>query len=157
MQKCKNLAGYQKRKKLTMMEIPSIFIPEDWSFTFYEGINRHPDSFFRDKTVSELGCGNGWISIALAEKWGPRKVVWKLPLFCFLPKVSSFSNVACIFWVIFTFLMIHAVPVSLACCRKNLRIIFQSIESSDNWPKCLVMFNLIQLDLNRLLTCKFEP
>ncbi|KAJ1704222.1 hypothetical protein LUZ63_004001 [Rhynchospora breviuscula] len=66
--------GYQKRKKLTMMEIPSIFIPEDWSFTFYEGINRHPDSFFREKTVAELGCGNGWISIALAEKWGPLKV-----------------------------------------------------------------------------------
>ena len=57
-----------------MMEIPSIFIPEDWSFTFYEGLNRHPDSIFRDKTVAELGCGNGWISIALAEKWCPSKV-----------------------------------------------------------------------------------
>ncbi|MQM02043.1 hypothetical protein Taro_034808 [Colocasia esculenta] len=66
--------GYQKRKKLTMLEIPSIFIPEDWSFTFYEGINRHPDSIFKDKTVAELGCGNGWISIALAEKWSPLKV-----------------------------------------------------------------------------------
>nr|CAD1824517.1 unnamed protein product [Ananas comosus var. bracteatus] len=68
------LSGKQKRKKLTMMEIPSIFIPEDWSFTFYEGINRHPDSIFKDKTVAELGCGNGWISIALAEKWSPLKV-----------------------------------------------------------------------------------
>ncbi|XP_029122443.1 methionine S-methyltransferase [Elaeis guineensis] len=66
--------GYQKRKKLTMMEIPSIFIPEDWSFTFYEGINRHPASIFEDKTVAELGCGNGWISIAIAEKWSPLKV-----------------------------------------------------------------------------------
>ncbi|URD82721.1 Ferric reductase like transmembrane component [Musa troglodytarum] len=66
--------GFQKRKKLTMMVIPSIFIPEDWSFTFYEGINRHPDSIFKDKTVAELGCGNGWISIALAEKWSPLKV-----------------------------------------------------------------------------------
>jgi hypothetical protein len=66
--------GFQQRKKLTMMEIPSIFIPEDWSFTFYEGLNRHPDSIFRDKTVAELGCGNGWISIALAEKWSPSKV-----------------------------------------------------------------------------------
>ncbi|CAA7400408.1 unnamed protein product [Spirodela intermedia] len=66
--------GYSKRKKLTMLEIPSIFIPEDWSFTFYEGINRHPDSIFKDKTVVELGCGNGWISIALAEKWLPLKV-----------------------------------------------------------------------------------
>lgn len=68
------LAGFQSRKKLTMMVIPSIFIPEDWSFTFYEGINRHPDSIFKDKTVAELGCGNGWISIALAEKWSPLKV-----------------------------------------------------------------------------------
>ncbi|XP_057977849.1 methionine S-methyltransferase [Malania oleifera] len=66
--------GYQRRKKLTMMIIPSIFFPEDWSFTFYEGLNRHPDSIFKDKTVAELGCGNGWISIALAEKWSPLKV-----------------------------------------------------------------------------------
>lgn len=62
------------RKKLTMMEIPSIFIPEDWSFTFYEGLNRQSDSIFTDKTVAELGCGNGWISIALADKWSPLKV-----------------------------------------------------------------------------------
>ncbi|KAL8061338.1 hypothetical protein ABFX02_02G080200 [Erythranthe guttata] len=66
--------GFQKRKKLIMMVIPSIFVPEDWSFTFYEGLNRHPDSIFKDKTVSELGCGNGWISIAIAEKWSPLKV-----------------------------------------------------------------------------------
>ncbi|KAM7478693.1 hypothetical protein LguiA_026906 [Lonicera macranthoides] len=66
--------GYQKRKKLTMVVIPSIFMPEDWSFTFYEGLNRHPDSIFKDKTVCELGCGNGWISIAIAEKWLPSKV-----------------------------------------------------------------------------------
>ncbi|KAA8545393.1 hypothetical protein F0562_020177 [Nyssa sinensis] len=66
--------GYQSRKKLTMTVIPSIFIPEDWSFTFYEGLNRHPDSIFKDMTVVELGCGNGWISIAIAEKWSPLKV-----------------------------------------------------------------------------------
>lgn len=56
------------------MVIPSIFIPEDWSFTFYEGLNRNPDSIFKDRTVAELGCGNGWISIAIAEKWLPLKV-----------------------------------------------------------------------------------
>ncbi|XP_057447645.1 methionine S-methyltransferase [Lotus japonicus] len=66
--------GYQGRKKLTMMVIPSIFLPEDWSFTFYEGINRNTDSIFKDRTVAELGCGNGWISIAIAEKWLPSKV-----------------------------------------------------------------------------------
>ncbi|KAI5658199.1 hypothetical protein M9H77_26992 [Catharanthus roseus] len=69
-----SLMCVEKRKKLTMMVIPSIFIPEDWSFTFYEGLNRHPDSIFKDKTVAELGCGNGWISIAIAEKWSPLKV-----------------------------------------------------------------------------------
>lgn len=56
-----------------MMVIPSIFIPEDWSFTFYEGLNRCPDSIFKDRTIAELGCGNGWISIAIAEKWLPLK------------------------------------------------------------------------------------
>ncbi|KAL5786914.1 hypothetical protein ACOSP7_003863 [Xanthoceras sorbifolium] len=66
--------GLQGRKKLSVMVIPSIFIPEDWSFTFYEGLNRHPDSIFKDKTVAELGCGNGWISIAIADKWLPSKV-----------------------------------------------------------------------------------
>ncbi|KAL8205974.1 hypothetical protein R6Q57_009525 [Mikania cordata] len=66
--------GDQTRKKLTMMVIPSIFMPEDWSFTFFEGLNRHPDSIFKDKTVAELGCGNGWISIAIADKWLPKKV-----------------------------------------------------------------------------------
>ncbi|XP_023757434.1 methionine S-methyltransferase isoform X1 [Lactuca sativa] len=66
--------GYQKRNKLTMMVIPSIFMPEDWSFTFYEGLNRHPDTIFKDKIVAELGCGNGWISIAIAERWLPSKV-----------------------------------------------------------------------------------
>lgn len=57
-----------------MMVIPSIFLPEDWSYTFYEGINRHSDSIFKDRTVTELGCGNGWISIAMADKWLPAKV-----------------------------------------------------------------------------------
>ncbi|XP_047950493.1 methionine S-methyltransferase-like [Salvia hispanica] len=66
--------GVQKRKKLTMMVIPSIFVPEDWSFTFYEGLNRHPDAIFKDRTLAELGCGNGWISIAIAQKWLPSKV-----------------------------------------------------------------------------------
>ncbi|KAL0422188.1 UNVERIFIED_CONTAM: Methionine S-methyltransferase [Sesamum latifolium] len=66
--------GFEKRKKLSMIVIPSIFMPEDWSFTFYEGLNRHPDSIFKDKSVVELGCGNGWITIAIAEKWSPLKV-----------------------------------------------------------------------------------
>ncbi|KAK4254496.1 hypothetical protein QN277_009873 [Acacia crassicarpa] len=66
--------GYNGRKKLTSLVIPSIFLPEDWSFTFFEGLNRHPDSIFKDRTIAELGCGNGWISIAMADKWLPSKV-----------------------------------------------------------------------------------
>ncbi|ESR44653.1 hypothetical protein KPL70_013542 [Citrus sinensis] len=58
------------------MVIPSIFIPGDWSFTFYEGLYRHPDSILKDKAVAELGCGNGWITIAIAEKWLPLKFCW---------------------------------------------------------------------------------
>ncbi|KAL0357250.1 UNVERIFIED_CONTAM: Methionine S-methyltransferase, partial [Sesamum calycinum] len=67
--------SFEKRKKLSMIVIPSIFMPEDWSFTFYEGLNRHPDSIFKDKRVVELGCGNGWITIAIAEKWSPSKIL----------------------------------------------------------------------------------
>lgn len=63
-----------ERKKLTIMVIPSISLPEDWSFTFYEGLNRYPDCIFKEKTVAEVGCGNGWISIAIAVKWLPLKV-----------------------------------------------------------------------------------
>ena len=65
-----------------MMVIPSIFVPEDWSFTFFEGLNRHSDSIFKDKSVAELGCGNGWISIAIAEKWLPSKVVLVFVFVC---------------------------------------------------------------------------
>ncbi|XP_073040171.1 uncharacterized protein [Primulina eburnea] len=65
--------GFQRRKKLTMMVIHNIFVPEDWSFTFFEGLNRHPDSILKYKTVTELGCGNGWISISIAEKWSHLK------------------------------------------------------------------------------------
>lgn len=71
-----DVVGFREdRQSLTLLELPSIFIPEDWSFTFFEGINRLPESVFKDRDVAELGCGNGWISIALAEKWSPRKVM----------------------------------------------------------------------------------
>lgn len=59
---------------LTLLEMSSIFVPEAWSFTFYEGLTRHPDTGFRDRELTELGCGNGWISIAMAERWGVKKV-----------------------------------------------------------------------------------
>ena len=68
------LIGSQQRNMLTIMEMPSIFTPEDQSFTFYEGLNQHPDPAFKDKIVAELGCGNGWISIARAGKSLPLTV-----------------------------------------------------------------------------------
>ena len=85
-------AGFrEERQTLTLLELPSIFTPEDWSFTFFEGINRLPDSVFRDRDLAELGCGNGWISIAIAEKWSPRKVetltVWVSIICSFLPNL----------------------------------------------------------------------
>lgn len=65
-----NLAENQ----LTLVQLPSIFTPEDWSFTFYEGLARYPTSEFQGKTLAELGCGNGWISIAFAKKNLPAKI-----------------------------------------------------------------------------------
>ena len=54
------------RNKLRLIQFPSIFSPEEWSFTFYEGLSRLPHSTFTGKKISELGCGNGWICLSLA-------------------------------------------------------------------------------------------
>ncbi|KAB8029093.1 aminotransferase class I/II-fold pyridoxal phosphate-dependent enzyme [Fluviispira multicolorata] len=59
---------------LLLLQLPSIFTPEDWSFTFYEGLARYPISEFHHRTLAELGCGNGWISIALAKKCFPQHI-----------------------------------------------------------------------------------
>lgn len=64
----------QVYQTLTLLEMSSIFVPEAWSFTFYEGLTRHPETGFRDRELTELGCGNGWISIAMAERWCVKKV-----------------------------------------------------------------------------------
>ncbi|KAK9217155.1 hypothetical protein WN943_005780 [Citrus x changshan-huyou] len=66
------------------------YVQETGQFTFYEGLNRIPDFILKDKAVAELGCGNGWITIAIAEKWLPLKFCWFVVLmpcesFCFLP------------------------------------------------------------------------
>jgi methionine S-methyltransferase len=53
---------------LTLLQLPSTFAPEEWSYTFYEGLNRYPKQKFVGKNACEIGCGNGWISIALAIK-----------------------------------------------------------------------------------------
>ncbi len=54
------------RKELLLLLFPSIFAPEEWSFTFYEGLLRYPAAEFYDRRVVELGCGSGWITLAIA-------------------------------------------------------------------------------------------
>eukprot|EP00271_Cylindrocystis_brebissonii_P004864 TRINITY_DN16782_c0_g1_i1.p1 TRINITY_DN16782_c0_g1~~TRINITY_DN16782_c0_g1_i1.p1 ORF type:complete len:1130 (-),score=219.78 TRINITY_DN16782_c0_g1_i1:230-3619(-) len=68
------LSDGQNLQTLTLLEMASIFIPEEWSFTFYEGLCRHPDAGFRDRDIVELGCGNGWVSIAMAARYSAKKV-----------------------------------------------------------------------------------
>jgi methionine S-methyltransferase len=64
----------QSENQLTLLQLPSIFTPEDWSFTFFEGLARYPAGEFQGRTIAELGCGNGWISIALARQNQPQKL-----------------------------------------------------------------------------------
>lgn len=59
---------------LTLLHLPSVFEPEEWSRTFFEGLARFPAGEFTGRTLAELGCGNGWISIALGRQQSPAKV-----------------------------------------------------------------------------------
>lgn len=59
---------------LKLLHLPSTFVPEEWSFTFYEGLSRYKAAEFEDRKVVELGCGIGWISIALAIQNQAQKV-----------------------------------------------------------------------------------
>ncbi len=56
---------------LKLVQLPSTFAPEDWSYTFFEGLSRYSFSDFNEKKLVELGCGNGWITIALAKRYNP--------------------------------------------------------------------------------------
>lgn len=62
------------RDDLTLLQLPGVFAPEEWSFTFFEGLARYPSGELEGMEVAELGCGNGWISLALARRSLPRKV-----------------------------------------------------------------------------------
>ena len=59
---------------LTLLQLPGVFAPEEWSYTFFEGLARYPAGELEGLTLAELGCGNGWISLALARRSLPRKV-----------------------------------------------------------------------------------
>ncbi len=69
------LDGHDKPNTLTLIQFPSTFLPEAWSFTFYEGLIRYPVSEYHSKNIVELGCGIGWISIALAIRFQPHQMV----------------------------------------------------------------------------------
>lgn len=58
-------------ESLLLLQLPSVFAPEEWSRTFWEGLARIPAGELEDRTVAELGCGNGWISLALARRFTP--------------------------------------------------------------------------------------
>jgi len=60
---------------LNLLQFPSTFLPEAWSFTFYEGLVRYPTNQYKDKKIVELGCGIGWISIALAYRYPLEKII----------------------------------------------------------------------------------
>ncbi|CAF3537374.1 unnamed protein product [Rotaria sordida] len=59
---------------INLLHFPSTFTPEEWSYTFFEGLSRYDAAEFQNKNLVELGCGNGWITIAMAKKFGPRKI-----------------------------------------------------------------------------------
>jgi len=61
--------------QLNLLQFPSTFLPEAWSFTFYEGLVRYPANQYKDKKIVELGCGIGWISIALAYRYPLKTIV----------------------------------------------------------------------------------
>ena len=68
------LDQYDQSLTLKLFQFPSTFLPEAWSFTFYEGLIRYPRSEYQSRKVVELGCGIGWITIALACRYGPEKI-----------------------------------------------------------------------------------
>ena len=83
-----------EQKKVTLLQLPSIFAPEEWSYTFFEGLSRYSRNDFKAKTVIELGCGNGWISIALAMI-SPLKIIYGLdinPRAITCAKINTFLN-----------------------------------------------------------------
>ncbi len=67
------------RRELLLLLFPSVFAPEEWSFTFYEGLLRYQFEEFYSRRLVELGCGSGWISLAIALNSLP-KVIYGVDL-----------------------------------------------------------------------------
>ena len=66
-------------RELLLLSFPSIFAPEEWSFTFYEGLLRYRSEEFYSRRIVELGCGSGWITLAIAVNFLP-KVIYGVDL-----------------------------------------------------------------------------
>lgn len=65
---------------LTLLQFPSVFTPEQWSRTFFEGLARLPASEIEGRAVAELGSGSGWIALALARRAASPAKVYGLDL-----------------------------------------------------------------------------
>lgn len=70
----KILGPDDKNLTLSLLQFPSTFLPEAWSFTFYEGLIRYPPNEYQQKLLVELGAGIGWIAIALAKRYPIKQV-----------------------------------------------------------------------------------
>lgn len=55
---------------LEILLLPSIFEPEDWAYTFLEGLLEVPLDEYAGKRLVEVGSGSGWIALALAKLTG---------------------------------------------------------------------------------------
>lgn len=66
--------GLNDSFSIKLLQLPSTFAPEEWSFTFFEGLSRYSLSEFQNKQMVELGCGNGWISLSMALKFNCQKI-----------------------------------------------------------------------------------
>jgi len=56
-----------RQERLELLLLPTIFAPEDWAYTFLEGLLKVPLDEYDGKRLVELGTGSGWIPIALAK------------------------------------------------------------------------------------------
>lgn len=55
------------QERLELLLLPTIFAPEDWAYTFLEGLLKVPLDEYAGKSLVEVGTGSGWIPIALAR------------------------------------------------------------------------------------------
>ncbi len=60
---------------LDLLLVPSVFEPEDWGYTFLEGLLRRPSPHQGDRVMAEIGTGTGWISLALLLASGVERAV----------------------------------------------------------------------------------